>query len=72
MYIQKQQFHDNPFIDTETGRSITINGSTYKKLVKKYGQVGPCERPKIVANSQKGLIMRTFCLKMMLSIQNLY
>jgi hypothetical protein len=49
MYIQKQQFHDNPYINPETGKSITINGSTYKKLVKKYG------RPKIVSENKISL-----------------
>jgi hypothetical protein len=43
----KKQFHDKPFINPETGRRIVINGPTYKKLVKKYGQ------PKISVTNSK-------------------
>jgi hypothetical protein len=33
----RKEFLNNPNINPETGRTITINGTTFKKLVKKYG-----------------------------------
>lgn len=35
--LYREMFFDNPEINPETGRKITINGSVYKLLVKKYG-----------------------------------
>lgn len=34
----KRQFRANPTVNPETGRSITVNGDTYNKLVEKYGK----------------------------------
>ncbi len=33
----RKKFRENPSVNPETGRSITVGGDTYNKLVDKYG-----------------------------------